>query len=101
MIFQFSNFDVVGLQEIYPLLAIAMGGGRSFHSLRPLFGSQSFLHDDAMVNTPFFRLRPQFAPQPYKTLSRQKRRSAEWLRKMAAVYPRLFVHWRVAGATVG
>jgi len=43
----------------------------------------------------------RWARRKYKTLSRHKRRSAEWLRKMAAVYPRLFVHWRVAGATVG
>ncbi|MFC4704447.1 hypothetical protein [Paraburkholderia caffeinitolerans] len=54
MIFQFSNCDAVGLQELYPLFAIPMGGGRSFHSLRPLFGAQLFQQDDAMVNTPFF-----------------------------------------------
>lgn len=43
----------------------------------------------------------RWARRKYKTLSRHKRRSAEWLRKMAAVYPRLFVHWRVAGTPVG
>jgi group II intron reverse transcriptase/maturase len=43
----------------------------------------------------------RWARRKYKTLSRHKRRSAEWLRKMAAVYPRLFVHWRVVGAPVG
>ncbi|WP_407672501.1 group II intron maturase-specific domain-containing protein [Paraburkholderia gardini] len=43
----------------------------------------------------------RWARRKYKTLSRHKRRSAEWLRKMAAVCPRLFVHWRVAEATVG
>jgi RNA-directed DNA polymerase len=42
-----------------------------------------------------------WARRKFKTLSRHKRRSAEWLRKMAAVYPRLFVHWRVVGAPVG
>jgi len=43
----------------------------------------------------------RWARRKYKTLSRHKRCSAEWLRKMAVVYPRLFVHWRIAGAPVG
>ncbi|MFM0394893.1 hypothetical protein [Paraburkholderia phytofirmans] len=42
------------MQELYPLFAIPMGGGRSFHSLRPLFGRPIFQHDDAIANTPFF-----------------------------------------------
>jgi hypothetical protein len=54
MIFQFSNFDAVGLQELYPLFAIPMGGSRSFHSMHLMFGRQSFQRDDVMVNTPFF-----------------------------------------------
>jgi hypothetical protein len=45
MIFQFSNCDAVGLQELWPLFATPMGGSRSFHSLRLLFGRQSFQHD--------------------------------------------------------
>jgi hypothetical protein len=43
----------------------------------------------------------QWARRKYKRLRYHKRRSEEWLRKMAAVHPRLFVHWRVIGVAVG
>ena len=36
-------------------------------------------------------------PGKYKTLSQDKRRGGQWLRKMKIVTPRMFVHWRVAG----
>ncbi|KJK25360.1 DNA polymerase [Burkholderiaceae bacterium 16] len=43
----------------------------------------------------------QWARRKYKTLTRHKRRSAEWLRKMKELYPTLFFHWHVAGNRVG
>ena len=43
----------------------------------------------------------QWARRKYKTLSQDKRRGGQWLRKMKMVTPRMFVHWRVAGATAG
>ena len=43
----------------------------------------------------------RWARRKYKTLSRHKRRSAEWLRKMKEVSPQLFAHWRVVGGKVG
>ncbi|WP_332389472.1 group II intron maturase-specific domain-containing protein, partial [Burkholderia ubonensis] len=43
----------------------------------------------------------QWARRKYKTLTRHKRRSAEWLRKMKELFPRLFFHWHVAGNKVG
>jgi group II intron reverse transcriptase/maturase len=39
--------------------------------------------------------------QKYKTLRGRKRRSVAWLRKMKALYPRLFFHWQIAGHRVG
>ncbi|MEX3978508.1 group II intron maturase-specific domain-containing protein [Paraburkholderia sp. EG287A] len=43
----------------------------------------------------------RWARRKYKGLRQHKRRSAEWLRKMQRVHPRLFVHWRVVGVSVG
>jgi len=43
----------------------------------------------------------QWARRKYKTLAQDKRRGGQWLRKMKIVIPRMFVHWRVAGATAG
>jgi RNA-directed DNA polymerase len=43
----------------------------------------------------------QWARRKYKTLAQDKRRGGQWLRKMKIVTPRMFVHWRVAGATAG
>nr|WP_134143719.1 group II intron maturase-specific domain-containing protein [Paraburkholderia sp. BL6665CI2N2] len=43
----------------------------------------------------------RWARRKYKGLRQRKRRSAEWLRKMKRVHPRLFVHWRVVGLAVG
>jgi RNA-directed DNA polymerase len=43
----------------------------------------------------------QWARRKYKTLSQDKRRGGQWLRKMKIVTPRMFVHWRVAGTTAG
>jgi group II intron reverse transcriptase/maturase len=43
----------------------------------------------------------RWARRKYKTLAQDKRRSGQWLRKMKMVAPRMFVHWRVAGATAG
>jgi RNA-directed DNA polymerase len=43
----------------------------------------------------------RWARRKYKRLRQHKRRSAEWLRKVKAAHPRLFVHWRVVGASVG
>jgi RNA-directed DNA polymerase len=43
----------------------------------------------------------RWARRKYKTLSQDKRRSGQWLRKMKMVAPRMFVHWRVAGTTTG
>lgn len=43
----------------------------------------------------------RWARRKYKTLSRHKRRSAEWLRKMRDASPRLFFHWTVVGSEVG
>src|ERR1022692_2069585 len=39
----------------------------------------------------------RWARRKYKTLSRHKRRSAEWLRKMKNGSPHMFVHWCVVG----
>ena len=39
----------------------------------------------------------QWARRKYKTLSRNKRRSAGWLRKMKNETPRMFFHWSVVG----
>jgi RNA-directed DNA polymerase len=43
----------------------------------------------------------QWARRKYKTLSRHKRRSVEWLTRMKEGYPELFAHWRVFGSEVG
>src|SRR5258706_1695259 len=43
----------------------------------------------------------QWARRKYKTLSRRKRRSVEWLSKMKSVVPGMFVHWRIAGCPAG
>jgi RNA-directed DNA polymerase len=43
----------------------------------------------------------QWARRKYKTLSRRKRRSVEWLSKIKGVVPGLFAHWRIAGCMVG
>jgi group II intron reverse transcriptase/maturase len=43
----------------------------------------------------------QWARRKYKTLSQDKRRGGQWLRKMKMVTPRMFVHWRVAGTMAG
>ncbi|GLC97780.1 group II intron reverse transcriptase/maturase [Cupriavidus sp. TA19] len=43
----------------------------------------------------------QWARRKYKRMRQSDRRSQEWLRKMRAIYPRLFVHWRVAGVQAG
>jgi group II intron reverse transcriptase/maturase len=43
----------------------------------------------------------QWARRKYKTLSRRKRRSVEWLSKMKSVVPGTFVHWRIAGCSAG
>lgn len=42
-----------------------------------------------------------WARRKYKRLRQHKRRSAEWLRRMKFVHPKLFVHWRVVGVSVG
>ena len=42
-----------------------------------------------------------WARRKYKTLSRRKRRSVEWLSKMKSVVPGTFVHWRIAGCPAG
>ncbi len=43
----------------------------------------------------------RWARRKYKTLSRHKRRSEKWLRKMKNVCPQMFFHWHVAGKRVG
>jgi hypothetical protein len=43
----------------------------------------------------------QWARRKYKTLTRHRRRSAEWLSKMKTAYPRMFHYWQIQGATVG
>jgi group II intron reverse transcriptase/maturase len=43
----------------------------------------------------------QWARRKYKTLSRHKRRSVRWLRRMKEIAPRKFVHWWVAPHAVG
>jgi len=43
----------------------------------------------------------QWARRKYKTLSQDKRRGGQWLRKMKMVTPRMFFHWHVAGTTAG
>jgi len=43
----------------------------------------------------------QWARRKYKTLSRHKQGSADWLRHMKVVFPRLFFHWSVAGNKIG
>jgi len=43
----------------------------------------------------------QWARRKYKTLSRHKRRSVEWLGRMKKDSPRLFFHWSVIGQKVG
>ncbi|MEM5390076.1 group II intron reverse transcriptase/maturase [Paraburkholderia phymatum] len=43
----------------------------------------------------------RWARRKYRRLRQSRRRSAEWLRRMKFVHPGLFVHWRVAGASVG
>lgn len=43
----------------------------------------------------------QWARRKYKRMRCHDRRSQEWLRKMRSLYPRLFVHWRVVGVSVG
>ena len=42
-----------------------------------------------------------WARRKYKTLSRHKRRSLEWLCRVKEDYPALFVHWRVFENRVG
>jgi RNA-directed DNA polymerase len=39
----------------------------------------------------------QWARRKYKTLSRNQKRSARWLRRMKKITPWLFFHWRVVG----
>lgn len=39
----------------------------------------------------------QWARRKYKTLSRNQKRSARWLRRMKKKIPRLFFHWSVVG----
>jgi len=43
----------------------------------------------------------QWARRKYKTLSQNKRRGGQWLRKMKVVAPGMFIHWRVVGTTAG
>ncbi|SEJ98350.1 group II intron maturase-specific domain-containing protein [Paraburkholderia diazotrophica] len=43
----------------------------------------------------------QWARRKYKRLRQHKQYSCAWLCKMATVHPRLFVHWRVVGVSVG
>lgn len=43
----------------------------------------------------------RWARRKYKTLSRHKRRSVEWLGKMKQLFPQLFIHWRAAGDKIG
>jgi group II intron reverse transcriptase/maturase len=43
----------------------------------------------------------QWARRKYKTLSQDKRRGGQWLRKMKMVAPCTFVHWRVVGTAAG
>jgi group II intron reverse transcriptase/maturase len=43
----------------------------------------------------------QWARRKYKTLSRHKRRSVEWLSKMQRIVPRMFSHWCFTGSWVG
>lgn len=43
----------------------------------------------------------RWARRKYKTLSRHKQRSAEWLSKMKEVFPDIFIHWLVIGRKVG
>ena len=42
-----------------------------------------------------------WARRKYKTLSRHKRRSVEWLFRLKKDSPRLFLHWRVFESKVG
>ena len=39
----------------------------------------------------------QWAKRKYKTLSRNEKRSARWLRRMKKTAPRMFFHWSVVG----
>ena len=43
----------------------------------------------------------QWARRKYKTLWRDTKRSARWLRRMKRQTPRLFSHWNVTGSKVG
>ena len=43
----------------------------------------------------------QWARRKYKTLSQNKRRGGQWLRKMKMVAPGMFIHWRLIGTTAG
>ena len=43
----------------------------------------------------------QWARRKYKTLTRHRRRSVEWLARVKEDSPRLFVHWSVFGSEVG
>ena len=43
----------------------------------------------------------QWARRKYKTLSRHKRRSVEWLSRVKKGCPGLFIHWRVFENRVG
>ena len=43
----------------------------------------------------------QWARRKYKTLTRHKRRSGDWLSKMKDMLPRLFVYWRAKESRVG
>jgi group II intron reverse transcriptase/maturase len=43
----------------------------------------------------------QWARRKYKTLTRHKRRSGDWLSKMKDMLPRLFVYWRARESRVG
>ena len=43
----------------------------------------------------------QWARRKYKTLTRHRQRSADWLGKMKEKFPRLFVHWHAMERKVG
>jgi len=49
----------------------------------------------------FDRRLEQWARRKYKTLTRRRRRSAEWLSKMKTKCPRMFHYWQIQEVTVG
>ncbi|MGB9079430.1 MAG: group II intron maturase-specific domain-containing protein [Terracidiphilus sp.] len=62
----------------------------------------------AFYRTAMFRLHEhieralaRWASRKYKALSRRRRASMQWLRKMKDADPQLFHHWRVVGNKVG